>query len=162
VNLVWRFRGSIKLGLAPGPQAQKELSTVPSEERKHSVLELIEGCLVPFADVNQLRQVDHRPPPRSSIHHSGHLANVGVFAELAEHESVRGLGDDPVYGAANGAPPCAGLRACGSQPHSAVSSNGIIAAIYARDGEVKTATIGGAKEPSQAELVRREKLKREA
>jgi hypothetical protein len=54
------------------------------------------------------------------------------------------------------------LRACGSQPHSAVSPNGIIAATYARDGEVKTATIGGAKEPSPAELVRREKLKREA
>jgi hypothetical protein len=31
VNLVWRFRGSIKLGLAPGPQAQKELSMVPRQ-----------------------------------------------------------------------------------------------------------------------------------
>src|SRR5262245_33081787 len=59
---------------------------VPGEERKHSVLELVEGCLMPFADVNQLRQVDHRPPPRSSIHHGGHLANVGIFTELAEHE----------------------------------------------------------------------------
>src|SRR5262245_31824774 len=28
------------------------------------------------------------------------------------------LGHDPVYGAANGAPPCAGLRARGSQPRS--------------------------------------------
>jgi dihydrofolate reductase len=46
--------------------------------------------------------------------------------------------------------------------HSAVSPNGIIAAIYVRDGEVKTATVGGANEPSQAELARREKLKREA
>jgi hypothetical protein len=30
-----------------------------------------------------------------------------------------------------------------------------------RDGEVKTATVGGANEPSAAELARREKLKRE-
>lgn len=45
--------------------------------------------------------------------------------------------------------------------HSAVSPNGLIAAIYARDGEVKTATVGGATEPSPAELARREKLKRE-
>src|SRR5262245_3029011 len=44
---------------------------------------------------------------------------------------------------------------------SAVSPNGLIAATYVRDGEVKTATIGGAQEPSPAELARREKLKRE-
>lgn len=55
----------------------------------------------------------------------------------------------------------------GSQPrafkltHSAVSPNGLIAATYARAGEVKTATVGGVVEPSAAELVRREKLKRE-
>ena len=46
--------------------------------------------------------------------------------------------------------------------HSAVSPNGIIVAIHARDGEVKTATVGGATEPTQAELARREKLKAEA
>jgi dihydrofolate reductase len=45
---------------------------------------------------------------------------------------------------------------------SAVSPNGVIAAVYARDGEVKTATVGGATEPTQAELARRENLKREA
>ena len=45
--------------------------------------------------------------------------------------------------------------------HSAVSPNGIIAATYSRDGEVKTATVGGAQEPSDAELARREKLRRE-
>src|SRR5215510_2023814 len=45
--------------------------------------------------------------------------------------------------------------------HGAVSPNGLIAATYARDGEVKTATIGGAQEPSAAELARREKLKGE-
>jgi dihydrofolate reductase len=45
--------------------------------------------------------------------------------------------------------------------HSAVSPNGIIVATYVRDGEVKTATIGGAQEPTAAELARREKLKRE-
>ena len=45
--------------------------------------------------------------------------------------------------------------------HSAVSPNGLIAATYVRDGEVKTATVGGAHEPSNAELARREKLKRE-
>ena len=44
--------------------------------------------------------------------------------------------------------------------HSAVSTNGLIHATYVRDGEVKTATIGGATEPSPAELARREKLKR--
>jgi dihydrofolate reductase len=55
----------------------------------------------------------------------------------------------------------------GSQPgafkltHGAVSPNGLIAATYVRDGEVKTATVGGAQEPSPAELARREKLKRE-
>ena len=46
--------------------------------------------------------------------------------------------------------------------HSAVSPHGLIHAIYVRDGEVETATIGGAQEPSAAELARREKLKREA
>ena len=45
--------------------------------------------------------------------------------------------------------------------HSAVSPNGLIAATYMRDGEVKTATVGGADKPSAAELARREKLKRE-
>ncbi len=45
--------------------------------------------------------------------------------------------------------------------HSIVSPNGFIAATYVRDGEVKTATIGGAQEPTAAELARREKLKRE-
>ena len=45
--------------------------------------------------------------------------------------------------------------------HSTVSSNGIIHATYMRDGEVKTATVGGEREPSPAELARREKLKRE-
>src|SRR5512138_1739179 len=45
--------------------------------------------------------------------------------------------------------------------HSAVSPNGLIHATYVRDGEVKTATVGGAQEPSAAELARREKLKRE-
>ena len=46
--------------------------------------------------------------------------------------------------------------------HSAVSPNGILAATYMRDGEVKTATVGGANEPSAAELARRKKLKRES
>jgi hypothetical protein len=45
--------------------------------------------------------------------------------------------------------------------HSAVSPNGLIAATYVRDDEVKTATIAGAEQPSAAELARREKLKRE-
>jgi dihydrofolate reductase len=45
--------------------------------------------------------------------------------------------------------------------HSAVSPNGLIHATYVRDGEVETATVGGAEEPSPAELARREKLKRE-
>src|SRR5687768_10101537 len=45
--------------------------------------------------------------------------------------------------------------------HSAVSPNGLIHATYVRDGKVKTATIGGAEEPSPAELARRGKLKRE-
>jgi len=45
--------------------------------------------------------------------------------------------------------------------HSAVSPNGVIAATYVRDGEVKTATVGGAEEPTPYELARREKLKRE-
>lgn len=46
--------------------------------------------------------------------------------------------------------------------HSAVSPNGLIAATYVRNGEVKTGTIGGTLEPSATELARREKLKREA
>jgi dihydrofolate reductase len=45
--------------------------------------------------------------------------------------------------------------------HSAAAPNGVIVAIYIRDGEIKTGTVGGAKEPSAAELARREKLKRE-
>jgi dihydrofolate reductase len=45
--------------------------------------------------------------------------------------------------------------------HSVVSPHGLIAATYVRDGEVKTATVGGAEEPSPAELARREKLARE-
>lgn len=45
--------------------------------------------------------------------------------------------------------------------YSAVSPNGLIHATYVRDGEVTTATVGGAVEPSAAELARREKLKRE-
>ena len=45
--------------------------------------------------------------------------------------------------------------------HSAVSPNGLIAATYVRDGEVKTATVGGAVEPSAPEVARRKKLKRE-
>lgn len=45
--------------------------------------------------------------------------------------------------------------------HSAVSPKGLIAATYVRDGEVKTATVGGEVEPSAVELARREKLKRE-
>jgi dihydrofolate reductase len=45
--------------------------------------------------------------------------------------------------------------------HSAVSPTGLIHATYLRDGEVKTGTVGGAQEPSSAELARREKLKRE-
>jgi dihydrofolate reductase len=55
----------------------------------------------------------------------------------------------------------------GSEPraftltHGAVSPNGIIHATYVRNGEVKTATVGGAQEPTTAELARREKLKRE-
>jgi len=46
--------------------------------------------------------------------------------------------------------------------HSAVSPNGLIAATYVRNGEVKTGTIGGTVEPSATELARREQLKREA
>jgi hypothetical protein len=45
--------------------------------------------------------------------------------------------------------------------HSAVSPNGLIATTYVRAGEVKTATVSGAEEPTSAELARREKLKRE-
>jgi dihydrofolate reductase len=44
---------------------------------------------------------------------------------------------------------------------SVVTPNGIIAATYMREGEVKTDTVGGAFEPSAAEVARREKLKRE-
>jgi dihydrofolate reductase len=46
--------------------------------------------------------------------------------------------------------------------HSSVSPNGVIAATYVRDGEVKTATVAGAEVPSAAELARREKLAHEA
>lgn len=46
--------------------------------------------------------------------------------------------------------------------HSAVSPHGLIAATYVRDGEVRTATVGGAEEPTAAELARREKLARES
>jgi dihydrofolate reductase len=45
--------------------------------------------------------------------------------------------------------------------HSAVSPGGLIAATHVRDGEVKTATVGGLQEPTPAERARREKLKRE-
>jgi dihydrofolate reductase len=45
--------------------------------------------------------------------------------------------------------------------HSAVGPSGLIAATYARAGEVKTATVGGVIDPSPAELARREKLQRE-
>ena len=45
--------------------------------------------------------------------------------------------------------------------HSDVSPSGLIHATYVRDGEVKTATVGGAEDPSPAELARRDKLKRE-
>jgi dihydrofolate reductase len=45
--------------------------------------------------------------------------------------------------------------------HSAVSPHGVVAATYVRDGEVKTATVGCAQEPTRAELARREKHKRE-
>jgi dihydrofolate reductase len=45
--------------------------------------------------------------------------------------------------------------------HSAVSPKGLICAIYERDGEVQTDTVGGAEKPSPTELARREKLKRE-
>lgn len=45
--------------------------------------------------------------------------------------------------------------------HSAVSPNGLIAATYLRDGEVKTATVGGVQDPTPVELARRGKLKRE-
>ncbi len=45
--------------------------------------------------------------------------------------------------------------------HSAVSTGGLIHAVYVRGGEVKTATVGGAETPSAAELARREKLKHE-
>ena len=45
--------------------------------------------------------------------------------------------------------------------HTAISPDGLIHATYVRAGEVKTATVGGATEPTPAELARREKLKRE-
>jgi dihydrofolate reductase len=44
--------------------------------------------------------------------------------------------------------------------HGIVSPNGVIAASYVRDGEVKTAIVGGAFEPSARELKRRENLRR--
>jgi dihydrofolate reductase len=44
----------------------------------------------------------------------------------------------------------------------ALPAAGLIAATYMRDGEVKTATVSGANQPSAAELARREKLKRES
>jgi dihydrofolate reductase len=46
--------------------------------------------------------------------------------------------------------------------HSRVSPHGLIHATYVRDGQVKTATISGATEPTPAERARRAKLKREA
>lgn len=45
--------------------------------------------------------------------------------------------------------------------HSAVSPNGLVHAVYARAGEVQTTTVAGAEIPTEAELARREKLKRE-
>lgn len=45
--------------------------------------------------------------------------------------------------------------------HSAVSPHGLVHGTYVRKGEVKTATVGGATQPSPAELARREKLQRE-
>lgn len=42
-----------------------------------------------------------------------------------------------------------------------ISPNGLVVATYARAGEVQTATIEGAEEPTAAELARREKLARE-
>jgi dihydrofolate reductase len=45
--------------------------------------------------------------------------------------------------------------------HSAVSPTGLIHATYVRAGEVKAGTVGGAEQPSPAELARREKLERE-
>jgi len=44
--------------------------------------------------------------------------------------------------------------------HGIVSPNGVIAASYVRDGEVRTAIVGGAFEPSARELKRRENLRR--
>ena len=44
--------------------------------------------------------------------------------------------------------------------HSRVSPSGLIAAIYVRDGEVKTGSFAQ-DQPSAAELARREKPKRE-
>lgn len=45
--------------------------------------------------------------------------------------------------------------------HSAVSPSGLIHASYVRAGEVATTTVPGAEEPTERELARREKLKRE-
>jgi dihydrofolate reductase len=45
--------------------------------------------------------------------------------------------------------------------HSAVSPKGVIHAVYVPGGDVKKGPIGGATEPSPAELARREKLKSE-
>ena len=46
--------------------------------------------------------------------------------------------------------------------HSVVSPKGLIHATYVRAGEVQASTIGGAEQPSPAELARREKMKQEA
>jgi hypothetical protein len=46
--------------------------------------------------------------------------------------------------------------------HNAISPNSLIHATYVPDGEVRAGTVGGAQEPSSAELARRETLKREA
>lgn len=46
--------------------------------------------------------------------------------------------------------------------HSSVLPNGLIVAVYAPIGDVKTDTIGGKYMPSAAELARREKLKNES
>ena len=52
------------------------------------------------------------------------------------------LGHDPVYGAANGAPPCAGLRARGSQPRVVEGGDDLVGVLFrvvksqAADGEI--------------------------
>jgi len=45
--------------------------------------------------------------------------------------------------------------------HGAVSPHGLVHGTYVRKGEVKTATVGEATQPSPAELARREKPQRE-